>query len=160
MTEEQLQASFGQHKIVRFGEVGDAFDPHLHDALFEVSPDAAPAGLSPGSIALLLKPGYELDGRVIRPAQVGTVKLTPAALAGSDTEQDAVVLDVVDEMSAATVEAAAASGEGVESKVIAAHDNEEEQAEQTEQVEKQARRTADGGDGHDDKGAHKTSMNE
>ena len=74
MTEGQLQAAFRQHNIVRYGEVGEAFDPHLHDALFEVAPEAAPPGLAPGSIAHLLKAGYELNGRVIRPAQVGTMK--------------------------------------------------------------------------------------
>ena len=48
---------------------GDAFDPSLHDALF-----SAPAeGKKSGTIAQVLKAGYKLKDRVLRPAQVGTV---------------------------------------------------------------------------------------
>ena len=48
---------------------GDAFDPALHDALY-----SAPAeGKKSGTIAQVLKAGYKLKDRVLRPAQVGTV---------------------------------------------------------------------------------------
>jgi GrpE len=39
MTEKSLQKSFSQHGVIKFGAVGDVFDPSLHDALFSV-PDA------------------------------------------------------------------------------------------------------------------------
>jgi len=70
MTDAQLHKAFGEHKLAKFGAVGDAFDADLHEAMFEVpaSDDAAP-----GSVALVVKQGYRLDDRVIRWAQVGTV---------------------------------------------------------------------------------------
>lgn len=70
MTDTQLQKVFGANKIVKFGKPGDTFDPHLHDALFEYEE----AGREGGSVGQVLKTGYTLNGRVIRPAQVGTVK--------------------------------------------------------------------------------------
>ena len=39
MTEKSLQKAFSQHGVIKFGAVGDVFDPSLHDALFAV-PDA------------------------------------------------------------------------------------------------------------------------
>lgn len=40
MTEKSLQKSFLQHGVIKYGTVGDVFDPSLHDALFSV-PDAS-----------------------------------------------------------------------------------------------------------------------
>ena len=34
MTEKSLQKSFSQHGVIKYGAVGDVFDPALHDALF------------------------------------------------------------------------------------------------------------------------------
>jgi len=70
MTDTQLQKVLVANKIVKFGKPGDKFDPHLHDALFEYEE----AGREGGSVGQVLKTGYTLNGRVIRPAQVGTVK--------------------------------------------------------------------------------------
>lgn len=70
MTETLLSKAFKEHGLVNYGAKGDAFDPNLHDALFQlVDPD-----LEKGSIGQVLKTGYTLKGRVIRPAQVGTVR--------------------------------------------------------------------------------------
>eukprot|EP00937_MAST-01D_sp_MAST-1D-sp2_P002764 g2764.t1 len=70
MTEAQLQKAFADHSLQRFGAEGDKFDPHEHDAMFETEDPEK----EPGTIAHLFKAGYRLNDRVIRPAQVGTVK--------------------------------------------------------------------------------------
>ncbi|CAI5710367.1 unnamed protein product [Hyaloperonospora brassicae] len=70
MTESQLQKVFREFKINQVGAVGDKFDPNVHDALFEYEDATKEAG----SIGQLVKPGYLLNERVIRPAQVGVVK--------------------------------------------------------------------------------------
>lgn len=75
MTEQQLQKVFREFNINQVGAVGDKFDPNLHDALFEFED----AGKEPGSIGQLMKIGYELNSRVIRPAQVGVVKASKTA---------------------------------------------------------------------------------
>ncbi|CAM9299566.1 unnamed protein product [Chrysoparadoxa australica] len=70
MTEGSLQKAFAGQGLKKFGEVGETFDPHLHDAMFEMpSPDQ-----EPGTIAQVVKAGYLLNDRVVRAAQVGTVK--------------------------------------------------------------------------------------
>lgn len=69
MTEKGLQKTFNSFGVVRFGALGDAFDPALHDALFQApSPDK-----TNNTISAVLKTGYKLKDRVIRPAQVGVV---------------------------------------------------------------------------------------
>ncbi|KAF4033083.1 GrpE [Phytophthora infestans] len=70
MTEQQLQKVFREFKINQVGAVGDKFDPNVHDALFEYEDATKEAG----SIGQLMKTGYLLNERVIRPAQVGVVK--------------------------------------------------------------------------------------
>jgi molecular chaperone GrpE len=70
MTETQLQKVFREFKINQVGAVGDKFDPNMHDALFEYEDASKEAG----SIGQLMKTGYLLNERVIRPAQVGVVK--------------------------------------------------------------------------------------
>lgn len=55
---------------LQYGAPGDKFDPNVHDALFEYED----AGREAGSVGQVLKTGYKLHDRVIRPAQVGTVK--------------------------------------------------------------------------------------
>jgi molecular chaperone GrpE len=51
-------------------EPGDAFDPTLHEALMEYVDPTKPAG----TIGLVMKKGYTLNGRVLRPAEVGVIK--------------------------------------------------------------------------------------
>lgn len=70
MTSDQLQKVFKSQGLEKFGEIGDMFDPHLHDAMFEMPA----ADKEAGSVAQVLKVGYKLHDRVIRAAQVGTVK--------------------------------------------------------------------------------------
>lgn len=58
------------HKIERIDPMGEAFDPNLHEAMFEV-PDS---DLSNGTIAQVVQPGYKLHDRLLRPARVGVAK--------------------------------------------------------------------------------------
>ncbi|CAM9640473.1 unnamed protein product [Ectocarpus sp. 6 AP-2014] len=65
-----LTKVFRSQGLEKYGEVKDKFDPHLHDAMFEFVDPAQ----EPGTLGQVLKCGYTLHGRVIRAAQVGTVK--------------------------------------------------------------------------------------
>ena len=51
-------------------DVGTAFDPNVHNAMFEVPT----ADVEPGTIAAVIKQGYTLKGRVIRAADVGVAR--------------------------------------------------------------------------------------
>ncbi|MDO4901879.1 nucleotide exchange factor GrpE [Actinomyces sp.] len=61
--EQILADKFG---LVRFGEVGDVFDPKLHEALMATESTE----VTEPSIALVLQPGYRLGERVVRAARV------------------------------------------------------------------------------------------
>jgi len=70
MTQNQLFKVFTTNNLNQFGAVGEPFDATLHDALFEYEDSSK----TPGTIGQLLKSGYKLHDRVIRHAQVGTIK--------------------------------------------------------------------------------------
>jgi molecular chaperone GrpE len=54
-------------------EVGDKFDPNVHEAMFE----AALPGTKAGDIIQVMNVGFMIHDRLLRPAQVG-VSSTPA----------------------------------------------------------------------------------
>ncbi|CAI0379353.1 unnamed protein product [Linum tenue] len=74
MTEKQLGEVFKKFGLERFDPINEPFDPHRHNAMFQV-PDASKP---PGTVAHVLKPGYMLHERVIRPAEVGVTQTAEA----------------------------------------------------------------------------------
>ena len=70
MTDDGLTKAFSKNGLEKFGAAGEKFDPNLHDALFEY-PD--PNGEA-GNIGQVMKKGFMLNSRVLRPAEVGVVK--------------------------------------------------------------------------------------
>jgi molecular chaperone GrpE len=48
------------------GEVGEAFDPHRHQAIAQEPTDQHPAGI----VTQVARYGYQLHDRVVRPAEV------------------------------------------------------------------------------------------
>ena len=65
----KLEEALGAHGLVRYGEVGEEFDPEKHEALMHSSSDEAEAT----SLEVIMQPGYMMGERVLRPARVGTV---------------------------------------------------------------------------------------
>ncbi len=55
-----------KHGISAFGAVGETFDANLHESVQEVEDDSMPSH----SIVRVLRRGYRMNGRIIRPAQV------------------------------------------------------------------------------------------
>ena len=67
MTEKALQSAFERNGLKRLQpEKGVKFDPHLHQAVMEQDDPEA----DPGAVSQTMQPGYELFGRVVRPAMV------------------------------------------------------------------------------------------
>ncbi|HEX8232402.1 MAG TPA: nucleotide exchange factor GrpE [Caulobacteraceae bacterium] len=67
MTEKALQGAFERNGLKKIApEKGGKFDPHLHQAMMEQPSEDAP----PGSVIQVMQTGYELFGRVLRPAMV------------------------------------------------------------------------------------------
>jgi molecular chaperone GrpE len=80
MTERLLQGAFERNKMTRLEPVGEKFDSHLHQAVFEVPNSGQPAG----TVVQLLEAGYLLHDRLLRPAMVGVAKADSAStLVGS-----------------------------------------------------------------------------
>ena len=75
LTMRELTSVFNKHGIeVIAPEVGDAFDPQIHEAMFE-----APApNTKAGDIIQVMNVGFMIHDRLLRPAQVG-VSSTPAS---------------------------------------------------------------------------------
>ncbi|MBI4068058.1 nucleotide exchange factor GrpE [Candidatus Kaiserbacteria bacterium] len=55
-----------KHGITAFGAVGEVFDANLHESVQEAEDDSVPSH----SIVRVLRRGYRMNGRIIRPAQV------------------------------------------------------------------------------------------
>ena len=70
MTHLGLTKAFEQNGLAEFGKIGDVFDPNHHEALFQY-PDP---NLEAGTIGQVMKKGFFLNNRVLRPAEVGVVK--------------------------------------------------------------------------------------
>jgi len=82
MVSQQLENVFKQFKIEKTNpQVGEKFNPELHQAMFEVETNTHPHG----HIAQVMQAGYTIAGRLLRPAMVGTAKQAPAET--DDTKQ-------------------------------------------------------------------------
>jgi molecular chaperone GrpE len=82
MTEKELLGAFERNGLKKIDPPkGEKFDPHKHQAMME-----QPAGeVAPGAIIQVLQPGYELLGRLVRPAMVVVAaKGAEAAAPGSN----------------------------------------------------------------------------
>jgi molecular chaperone GrpE len=87
MTEKALQGAFERNGLKRVSpERGEKFDPHLHQAMMEQPADDLP----PGSVIMVLQVGYELFGRIVRPAMVA---VTPKAAIGAAPQAYASTAD-------------------------------------------------------------------
>ncbi|MCC7267798.1 MAG: nucleotide exchange factor GrpE [Caulobacteraceae bacterium] len=67
MTEKALQDAFANNGLKRVDPAkGDRFDPHQHQAMMEQPSEEVAAG----GVIQTLQTGYELYGRIVRPAMV------------------------------------------------------------------------------------------
>lgn len=66
MIANQFKQAFDKLNITAFGEVGDNFDPELHQAIGMVDSE----DVESGCVAAVFQKGYKLNDKVIRPAMV------------------------------------------------------------------------------------------
>jgi molecular chaperone GrpE len=78
---DQLERVVAGLGLIRFGAVGDAFDPMLHEALSHIGEDPE---VEVTTCKVIAKAGYRIGDRVVRAAQVLVVD--PATPAGDGTE--------------------------------------------------------------------------
>ena len=75
LTERELHKALEKHGVKKFEPMGEKFDPHRHQAMFEVPDPSLPAG----TVARVEQPGYMIGERVLRPALVAVAKGAPKA---------------------------------------------------------------------------------
>jgi molecular chaperone GrpE len=70
LTEREMQRLLGKHGVKPIEAEGQKFDPHKHQAMFEV-PDATKPE---GTVVQVVQQGFAIGDRVLRPAMVGVAK--------------------------------------------------------------------------------------
>ncbi|KAM0942995.1 putative GrpE nucleotide exchange factor [Dioscorea sansibarensis] len=70
MTDKQLADVLKKFGVEKYDPINENFDPNRHNAVFQVPDSLKPSG----TVAAVLKPGYVLFDRVLRPAEVGVTQ--------------------------------------------------------------------------------------
>ncbi|KAK9238422.1 GrpE-domain-containing protein [Lipomyces kononenkoae] len=70
MTQQVLEHTLKRHGLEKIDPLGEKFDPHRHEATFEV----VQPGKEPGTVFFVQQAGFTLNNRVLRAAKVGVVK--------------------------------------------------------------------------------------
>ena len=73
LTHRELMQVFERYNIRQIEPLGEKFDPHFQQAMFEVPDPVAP----PGTVVQVVQSGYRIGDRVLRPALVGIAKAAP-----------------------------------------------------------------------------------
>ena len=70
---DEVERITGKYGLIVFGEKGDPFDPHIHEALLH----AHAAGIDGPTCVEILQPGYKVGDKVLRPARVAVAEPEP-----------------------------------------------------------------------------------
>jgi molecular chaperone GrpE len=70
MTEREMQRLLAKHGVKPIEAEGQKFDPHKHQAMFEVPDPSRPEG----TVVQVVQTGFAIGDRVLRPAMVGVAK--------------------------------------------------------------------------------------
>ncbi|WDR07347.1 nucleotide exchange factor GrpE [Devosia rhodophyticola] len=70
MTEREMQRLLAKHGVKPIEAEGLKFDPHRHQAMFEVPDPTKPEG----TVVQVVQAGFAIGERVLRPAMVGVAK--------------------------------------------------------------------------------------
>jgi molecular chaperone GrpE len=85
MVDVELGKVLAANGVSKYGEVGDKFDPQMHEAMMQMEH----ATIEPGHVAFVMTKGYKLKDRVLRPAQVGMVRAKAAPKPASEHKSEA-----------------------------------------------------------------------
>jgi molecular chaperone GrpE len=84
---ERLESTVSKLGLTTFGELGEPFDPNVHEALMHsYSPEVTEA-----TCVQILQPGYKVGERILRPARVAVAEPTDPSGARTETEDEAGV---------------------------------------------------------------------
>ena len=84
LAEREMQRLLAKHGVKPIEAEGQKFDPHKHQAMFEVPDSSRPEG----TVVQVVQTGFAIGERVLRPAMVGVAKGGAAQPAPVDEEID------------------------------------------------------------------------
>jgi len=73
---EEIERVTSKYGLQPFGEAGDPFDPHIHEALLHAHAD----GIDGPTCVEILQPGYRIGDRILRPARVAVAEPEPESV--------------------------------------------------------------------------------
>jgi len=74
MAEREMQRLLAKHGVKPIEAEGQKFDPHRHQAMFEVPDPSKPEG----TVVQVVQAGFAIGDRILRPAMVGVAKGGPS----------------------------------------------------------------------------------
>ena len=86
MTEREMQRLLAKHGVKPIEAEGQKFDPHKHQAMFEVPDPSRPEG----TVVQVVQTGFAIGERVLRPAMVGVSKGGPSHAAATEAVDKSV----------------------------------------------------------------------
>ena len=86
VTEREMDRLLEKNGVTRITAIGERFDPHRHQAMFEIPDPSVPAG----TVAQVVQEGYQIGDRVLRAALVGVSKDGPKSTAAEGQSEATV----------------------------------------------------------------------
>ncbi|PYE87445.1 nucleotide exchange factor GrpE [Phyllobacterium leguminum] len=86
MTERAMLSTLERHGVKKIEPEGQKFDPHFHQAMFEIPNSDVPNN----TVLQVMQPGYVIGDRMLRPALVGVSRGGPKQAATAETAAEPV----------------------------------------------------------------------
>jgi molecular chaperone GrpE len=86
LTEREMQRLLAVHGVKPIEAEGEKFDPHKHQAMFEVPDPTRPEG----TVVQVVQTGFSIGDRVLRPAMVGIAKGGPKTAGGDHAAEGGI----------------------------------------------------------------------
>ena len=86
MTGHEMQRMLEKNGVTRIAALGEQFDPHCHQAMFEVPDESVPNR----TVVEVVQDGYRIGERILRAAMVGIAKGGPKTAKPEAEQPEAV----------------------------------------------------------------------
>ena len=123
---EEIERVTSKYGLETFGEAGEPFNPHIHEALLHGHAE----GIDGPTCVEILQPGYRIGDRILRPARVAVAEPEPNAPA---PVADPVEVETAEPITRETAEESS-SGRGDDESVEAAGESGKDESATTDQA--------------------------
>jgi len=123
---EEIERVTSKYGLETFGEAGEPFNPHIHEALLHGHAE----GIDGPTCVEILQPGYRIGDRILRPARVAVAEPEPNAPAPVG---DPVEVETAEPITRETAEESS-SGRGDDESVEAAGESGKDESATTDQA--------------------------